>query len=127
MPTFISKDGQWFPAKEKAVHRETGELYEGPDREATKFIAQETGGNQDWIGTPVIEDTQIAELARHHNLTVPEYLEKNKPTPKQQALKIEADAKVADHKPVAPKPGVSTTDGGFFEKDVVKEFAQKKG
>ena len=126
MPTFVSKDGQWFAAKEKAVHRETGEVYEGPDREATKFIKQETGGNQEWIGTPVAEDTQIAELARHHNMTVDEYLTKNKPTPKQVALKVEADAKVADHKSEPPKPGVDKTDGGFFEKDVVKEFNQKR-
>lgn len=126
MPSYISVDGKWFAAKEKAVDRNTGDLYEGPDREASKFIKEETAAQQDWIGTPVAEDSQIAELARHHNLTVQEYLEKNKPTPKQAALKVEADAKVVDHKAAPTKPGVSSSDGGFYEKDVVKEFVQKK-
>ncbi len=46
MPNWVSKDGEWFPAKEKvALKKESGEpfIYEGPDRAAIKELWEQAG------------------------------------------------------------------------------------
>jgi hypothetical protein len=109
----------WFAADEVHVDRETGEVYKGPDREASAFIKQETGGLSDNIGMKATEDPQIMEVARQHGLTVEQWMERNKPSDAQVKAKVEADAKVVTHRDQDPKPEVETsTLGGFNDADV---------
>ena len=124
MPSFISKDGVWTPASEKAVNVRTAEVYEGPDREALKFIATENGISVEdakksnaHIGMLASEDPEMFEVAKKHGFTsVDDYLKAKKPTPQQVAIQKEAQSKVVTHQPPAPKPGVDTgTKGGFYD------------
>jgi len=51
MPTFISKGGEWYPAKEHAVLPHLSgtprEIYDGPDRAALLLLWQESGKPED--------------------------------------------------------------------------------
>jgi hypothetical protein len=51
MPTFISKGGEWYPAKEHAVLPHLSgtdrEIYDGPDRAALLMLWQESGKPED--------------------------------------------------------------------------------
>jgi hypothetical protein len=51
MPTFISKQGEWYPAKEHAVLPHLSgtprEVYDGPDRAALLLLWQESGKPED--------------------------------------------------------------------------------
>ena len=51
MPTWISKEGEWFPAKEHAVlphlSGTSREVYDGPDRGALYQLWQESGKPED--------------------------------------------------------------------------------
>ena len=158
MPSFVSKGGEWFPAKEKAMvdmaNAKSGRVvdaepyvYEGLDREAVLFIAKEHGIISDDIKKPwaeilqevkdrglstgmkVADDPQIMQLARDRGMTLDQYLEQNKPTPKQVKDQAEAQAKPVTHSSQAPKSGVQTgTKGGFYDpdhSDPVKEFNKK--
>ena len=133
MPSFISVGGEWFAAKEKTVvtPKDGAEpyIYEGPDREAAELIKQETGGQSDHIGMKVQDDPQLMQLARDRGLTLEQYLEQHKPTPKQEEIRKEEQAKVVTHVAPPPKPGVDTgTKGGFYDStqsDPVKEFIKK--
>ena len=128
MPSFISNGGEWYAANEKAVNRETGDVYEGKDREASAFIAQETGGASDHIGIKAAEDPQMMEVARQHGLTIEQWMERNKPTPQQVKIQKDAQAEVVTHKDAPKKQAVSTgTKGGFIPdgSDHIKEFNKK--
>lgn len=137
MPSFVSIDGVWVAAKEKAVDIRTGEIYEGPDREAVAFIAQEKGisikeaiETNASIGMPASEDPEMFEVAKKHGFnTVEDYLKSKKPTPQVEAEIKKARTKVVTHQPDKPKPGVdSGTKGGFYdgaESDPIKEFNKK--
>lgn len=65
MPRFVSKDGVWYPAKEKVslVNKDTGEpyIYEGPDRAAEfeLFLAK-----QETFGVNFKDDPDLIERAR---------------------------------------------------------------
>lgn len=128
MPSFISKGGEWYAAEEKAVNRDTGDVYQGKDREASAYIAQETGGQSDHIGMKAAEDPQMLEVARQHGLTIEQWMERNKPTPQQEKVQKEAQAEVVTHKDAPKKAAVRTgTKGGFIPEgsDHVSEFLKK--
>lgn len=136
MPSFISKDGEWVAAPEKAVDTRTMEIYEGPDREALKFIAQEKGITVEEarktgakIGMLASEDPEMFEVAKKHGFnTVEDYLKAKRPSPADQARIDEARKKVVTHAPETPKPGVDTgTKGGFYgeKSDPISEFNKK--
>jgi len=136
MPSFVSIDGVWVAAKEKAVNRDTAEIYEGPDREAIKFIAQERGisiqeaiDTNASIGMLASEDPEMLEIAKKHGFNnVDDYMKAKKPAPKVEA-EIKANRqKVVTHQNPTPKPGVDTgTKGGFHDEksDPVSEFNKK--
>jgi hypothetical protein len=124
MPSFVSIDGKCYAAKEKAVDIRTGEIYEGPDREAIKFIAQENGISIEeaiktnaFIGMSASEDPEMFEVAKKHGFnSVEEYLKAKKPSAKDEKVIKAAREKVVTHQPDKPKPGVdSGTRGGFYD------------
>lgn len=109
MPSWISVDGVWKPAKERAYDGKKDEIYEGPDRGA-KEVLEEQG--LEHLGMETKHDPQIFELARQRNQTVEEYLEQNKPLEAQKKLQEEAQSKVIDHKDTPKKRGVKPRGGG---------------
>jgi hypothetical protein len=136
MPSFISIDGVWKPAQEKAVDTRTAEIYEGPDREAVKFIAMETGQtvqevlkNGSTIGMDALEDPEMYEVAKKHGFnTVADYMKAKAPSAKvKEEIKV-ARSKVVTHQPEPKKVGVDTgTKGGFHDENSnpVNEFNKK--
>ena len=106
--------GVWFPAQERAVNIRTSEVYEGPDREAVKFIKQETGNEHGTIGTPAIELPENIELAQQRNMSVEQFLRMDKPVTEAQRKADHAKATtVVTHTPAPRKQGVRPSDGGF--------------
>ncbi len=100
MPSYNSKGGAWEPAKEKAVNLRTGEVYEGPDREAVAEI-KKAGGR---MGMKADQDPENIMRARQLGISVQEYLNLNAPpTEEQQKAQKEAENKVVDHKPSGEK------------------------
>jgi len=134
MPSYISVGGVWKPAHEKAVDINTGDVHDGLDREATEFIAQENGITPKevieqgaTIGMKSSEDPQMLEVARQHGLTIEQWMERNKPTPKQEADTKKAQAEVVTHKNTVGRPRKELTKGGFSDgdSDFVKEYNKK--
>lgn len=126
MPTFISRGGIWEPAKERAFDPKTGEIYDGPDREAVRYIKAEGGK----VGTAIEEDPQLIEIAEARRQTVHEYIAKHAPTPAQVQAKAEADTKIVTHADPIPKEGVSPSLGGFNADSEAPEealLAKKRG
>lgn len=82
MPTFISDEGVWVPAKEKValerINPETGEpepfIYEGDDRAALEMLKEL---DVDHLGSHFTENMELFELARGKGYnSVEEYVEK---------------------------------------------------
>ena len=114
MASYISKRGICRPAKEKAVNIRTGEVYEGPDREALAFIKQETGSEDGFIGMDSRLDPENIMRARQLGMTIDEFLKLNDPvTPEQARAEAENENVVVTHIPKPSKPGVRTGSGGF--------------
>lgn len=111
MPSFISKNGIWEPAQEKAFDPKTGDMYIGPDREAKKYI-EENGG---MVGMKSSEDPQIIEIAENRRMTVEQWMEKNAPKIEQVEAKKIADEQVVTHTPGPKKRGVKPSKGGFYD------------
>jgi hypothetical protein len=113
MPSFVSKNGIWEPAQEKAYDPKSGEIYVGPDRAAT-IVEKENGGP---LGQDGLIDPQNLQAARNMGFaTVDEMFKAMTPTPKQVEDIAKAQVKVVDHKDQEPKQGVSgPTDGGFYD------------
>lgn len=109
MPSWISRMGIWGPAKERVYIPKKDEIYEGPDRAALDVLKEE---NVEYLGMEVKNDPQIMELARQRNQTVEQYLEMNKPLPKQVVEIEQAQSKVVNHEPGPKKRGVSPRGGG---------------
>jgi len=85
MPTFISDEGVWVPAKEKValekVDPETGEkepfIYEGQDRAALEMLKEMDMEEQGYMGVHFSENMELYELARGRGYnSVEEYVEK---------------------------------------------------
>ena len=120
MPTFDSKRGLWSPAKEdvyvdysqskfkKNRNRESFH-HVGPDRAAAEQLKE---ADQEHFGMDVANDPQLMEVAQKFNMTVPQYLDKFKPTDKQVAIKEKADKRVVKHALPVAKRGVSPQGGG---------------
>lgn len=115
MPSFKSINGLWDAAHERAFDPKSGEIYDGPDREALKYIKQEGGT----VGQDATKDPQVLQAARNMGFqNVESYLEHFKPTEKQlQEIKA-AQLKVVTHALPEQKEGVTGgTKGGFNEDD----------
>lgn len=115
MPSFISKNGIWNPARERSTYIDSDgqpQIYDGPDRAATKFIAEEGGV----VGQDATQDPQVLQASRNMGFpTVEAYLAHFKPTAKQEAEVAEAQSKIVTHVNPEPKTGVDPTLGGFFD------------
>jgi len=109
MPSYISKGGEWVPAKEKAVNIRTGDVYEGPDREASKEI-QDAGGR---MGMKSNEDPENIMRARQLGISVDELLALNAP-PKSEVDKANQakEDMVVTHQLPPKKQQVRTVSGG---------------
>ena len=76
MPRFISKNGDWKPAKEKVAltNPKTGEpfVYEGPDRAAQEMM-KEMGVTS--LGTHFSQDPEwINRVRQLYSMSMPEYM-----------------------------------------------------
>lgn len=117
MPTFISRDGVWEPAKEKViVNKKVGkdqiepEIYEGPDRAATDEL--KTHGVKTF-GMHYKQDNQLLMRAKQLGMTLDEYIKANEPTEAEvQKDKETKDKIVVTHQPQKKKPGLKTASGG---------------
>jgi len=109
MPSYISKGGEWVPAKEKAVNIRTGDVYEGPDREASKEI-KDAGGR---MGMKSNEDPENIMRARQLGISVDELLSLNAP-PKSEVDKANQakEDMVVTHQLPPKKQQVRTVSGG---------------
>ena len=123
MPTYNSNRGVWTPAHEetyidysqskfKVNKGRKGKFYSGPDRAATEQL-MEIG--EDHLGMDVANDPQLMDVAQKYNITVEQYLERFKPTAKQESAKLEADKKIVDHSAPTSKAGVNPQGGGVTE------------
>ena len=115
MPLFHSKDGVWFPGKEKvALIDKNGEpyVYEGPDRAALELLAKEYNGAQT-MGQPFWEDAETIERAHEKKMTVDEFC-KVKLHPqdvRDKDFEVRA-SKVNLHKSPDKKAGIRSASGG---------------
>jgi outer membrane biosynthesis protein TonB len=101
--------GIWGPAKERVYDPKKDEIYEGPDRAAMDVLREE---NVESLGMAVEGDPQLLEVAQRYHMTVPEYLQRFKPSVKQVAQTEEAAKVVQDHKEPPKKRGVQPRGGG---------------
>lgn len=113
MGSWVSELGVWKPAKEKAVNRDTGELYEGPDRVATEFLKEEGVSH---LGMDARKDPENIMRARQLGMSVEEFLQMNVP-PTPEALANEEKKKnlVVTHYTKKTKKGVNVGRGGFYD------------
>lgn len=125
MPQFISDGGKWRPAQEKAVNIKTGDVYSGPDREASKAIDR-AGGR---MGQAANEDPENIVRARQLGMSVEDYLKLGAPPEavvtaaekKKKSLVVDNNKGKAAPKQTAVKPqgGGKTIDGGFGEQPAI--------
>ena len=115
MPSFVSKQGKWEAAKERAFDPQTGEIYDGPDRAALEFLKQ-NGGD---LGQDALKDPQLMQASRNAGFnTVQEYLNYYAPKPEEVKATEEAQKVIVTHANPKPKPGVTGgTKGGFYDGD----------
>lgn len=109
MPSFKSNGGAWSPAQEKSVNIRTGEVYQGPDREAAQMI-KDNGGR---MGMESKNDPENIMRARQLNMSVEEYLKLGAP-PEEMVAKAEEEKEkaVVEHKAPKRKAAVQTQGGG---------------
>jgi len=115
MPTFISKEGKWFPAKERFVdvNAEAGkEVYEGPDRAAAFDLKQQ---GVEYLGNDFRLDTEVIVRAKQMGFKdITEYLQAYGYDKKKADLAFEAKmAVVNSHKNPEAKPAGKFVGGGF--------------
>jgi hypothetical protein len=126
MPTFISKNGMWEAAQERAFDPKSGEIYQGPDR-AAKEVIEANGGP---LGQDALRDPQLLQASRNAGFTsVEEYIKNFAPRPEQVKAIEEAQKIVVTHANPTPKEGVTGgTKGGFNDDDTepIQAMEQKK-
>lgn len=112
MPSYVSKDGVWKPAKEKVgITNSKGEpdIYEGDDRAALEEIK---AGNVE--SKPFWLDTEWVNRVRQlHNMSMEEYMKSvgfDKETSNQEFEKKIKE--VNTHKDSPRKPGSKFASGG---------------
>lgn len=113
MPSFISKDGVWEPAKEKAAivnAKGEPEIYSGPDRAAVEYM-KEQGATT--LGTHFTKDPEVIMRARQMNMTVEEFCNTKYYTDEMRAKDYAAASKeVVTHVNPTPKPATKFASGG---------------
>ena len=124
MPSYISKDGLWKPAKEKAAitnSKGEPEIYEGDDRAALAEIA---AGNVE--SKPFWKDTEwTARIRQLHNMSMEEYMksvgfdETTSNEVFEKKIKEVNLHKDAPRKPATkfPSGGKNTAGGGSLDGD----------
>ena len=114
MPTFISRNGVWEAAQERAFDPKSGEIYEGPDR-AAKEVIEANGGP---MGQDALKDPQLLQASRNAGFTsVEEYIKYYEQKPQEKKVLEEAQNKIVTHAAPVPKEGVGNTVGGFNDED----------
>jgi hypothetical protein len=113
MPSFISREGVWEPAKERAVNPNAPagqEIYEGPDREAVKML-NESGGS---MGQHYSLDPEMIMRARQLGFKdVDEYLKMyNYNKEKAIAAYEKAKASIVTHADTKKQVPVVVASGG---------------
>ncbi len=124
MPTFVSKNGIWKPARERTSYIDKDgvpQIYDGPDRAASEFEAQEGGT----VGQDALKDPQLLQASRNAGFpTLEAYLEYFKPSEKELKNVEEAQASTIAHKITPPVEPVETgTLGGHFDGDKENELS----
>ena len=115
MPNYNSKDGKWFPAKEKVslVDKTTGEpyIYEGPDRAALETL-KETG--EEFLGKDFHDDPDIMNRAHERKQTVDEFCKTkiNTKEKREAAFKKNADKTVLHTAPAKKLEAKQRQTGG---------------
>lgn len=123
MPTFISPNGLWKAAHERVSYIDKDgvpQIYDGPDRAAMEFIAQEGGT----VGQDALKDPQLLQASRNAGFpTLEAYLEYFKPT-EQEVKKVEdAQKNTISHVVKPPVEPVETgTLGGHFDGESTNEL-----
>lgn len=130
MPSFKSIGGIWEPAHERVATTDKGgepQIYDGPDREAEKYIAEQGGT----VGQEALTDPQLLQVSRNMGFnSVEEYKKHFEPTPKQVESIKEEQSKVVTHVAPKGKPSANAqgTKGGFYDgekSNPQKEFDKK--
>jgi hypothetical protein len=124
MPSYVSKDGIWYPAKEHAVLPHLSgtdkEVYDGPDRAAEFELAQAFGVDTDGkpkevtFGVNFRDDPDLIDRARQLGYKdVMEYAVSRGYDPvKSEKLFKEKAAEIIKHKPLDRKPEKALIGGG---------------
>lgn len=112
MPSYVSNNGVWEPAKEKvAILDKQGEpaVYEGKDRAALEAIA-----NGDVTSQPFWKDTEFINRVRQvHNMSMEEYMKANGFDEKTSKAEFEKKMEVVNlHKPPVRKVAKRQRSGG---------------
>lgn len=126
MPSFISKQGKWSPAKEKYFDEKTGDMVVGDDRAAVEFM-KENGGD---VGQDALKDPQLLQASRNAGFNkLQDYLDHFAPSPKQVEETKAAQEIVVTHAKKRGRPVANhSTKGGFFdEKSSPEQELAKKG
>ena len=114
MPSFVSKNGIWEAAKERAFDPKTGEIYDGPDRAATEVLNGEGGT----MGQDASKDPQLLQASRNAGFNnIDDYLKHFAPKPKEVEAIKEAQNKIVTHANTPSKLGVTGGTKGGFQKD----------
>jgi len=124
MPTFVSKNGMWNPAKERTSYIDKDgvpQIYDGPDRAASEFIEQEGGT----VGQDALKDPQLLQASRNAGFpTLEAYLEYFKPTAQEVEAVEKAQANTIAHKVTpAVEPVETGTLGGHYDGETTNELA----
>ena len=127
MPKWISKDGEWNPAKEKvALVNDTGKtitvngktvgpgepyIYEGPDRAALDYM-KEQGVTK--VGMHFSKDTEFINRVRQvHNMSMAEYMAANGYDEKTSVAEFEKKfAEINTHQDPSRKASTRQPSGG---------------
>ena len=124
MPSWDSTRGIWSPKRERAIDINTGEIYDGPDREAQKVL-NERGVKT--LGMDVTKDVENIKRARDLGQSVEEFLELNdEPSEETKAAEEAKKTAIETHRLPQKKEGVSP-QGGVAPENVGKPGAENSG
>lgn len=115
MPTFISREGKWVPAKERVVDpkaAEGHEVYEGPDRAAMWDLKSQ---GVEFLGNDFRLDPEVIVRARQMGFKdIKEYLTAYGYDEKKAAAEFERKAAIVNkHENPTPKVATRFVGGGF--------------
>ena len=125
MPTWVSNDGEWFPANEHAVLPHLAgtkdEVYDGPDRAAMEELAKIYGVDSEGfpkeitVGMPFKDDPMLQDLARQLGFKdVMEYARSRGYDPEKAKKDFEEKAsQIIKHQPPDKNPERNLLGGGI--------------